>query len=285
MLHRFNPNRADFTPYGFTCVRWQPTLMPVADRHDEIELNFLVRGKMQYAQGGQLTWVETRTLTAFWAAIPHQIVAHTQDAELLVATVPLSWFLSWPLPLNCLQKLLGGGVLFETDASQADIDAIQFPRWVEQMEGNDEYSLQLVLTELKGRIMRLCLSESNNNSTRLRKDSEAKATTMASFIAQNYQHPITISDIAAATDLHPNYAMTLFKSIFGMTLNAYLNTLRVSHAQHLLITTHNKILDVSISSGFGSLSRFNHVFQQHTGVAPSRFRKEHAMAPKALRIS
>ena len=37
----FNPERPDFSPYGFTCVRWTPTPMLRPDRHNEIEINFL----------------------------------------------------------------------------------------------------------------------------------------------------------------------------------------------------------------------------------------------------
>ena len=45
---RFDPARPDFSPYGFSCIRWTPTMMPRCDRHNEIELNLLDKGRLVY---------------------------------------------------------------------------------------------------------------------------------------------------------------------------------------------------------------------------------------------
>ena len=42
-------------------------------------------------------------------------------------------------------------------------------------------------------------------------------------------------DIAAAADIHPKYAMSVFRKSTGMTLNEYVNLLRLSYAQALLM--------------------------------------------------
>ena len=49
----FDPNRPDFTPYGFTCVRWSPSPMRRPDHHNEIELNLLQSGWLIYLLGGR----------------------------------------------------------------------------------------------------------------------------------------------------------------------------------------------------------------------------------------
>jgi hypothetical protein len=50
---QFDPNRPDFTPYGFTCVRWSPSPMRRPDHHNEIELNLLHAGWVTYLRGGR----------------------------------------------------------------------------------------------------------------------------------------------------------------------------------------------------------------------------------------
>ena len=49
-------------------------------------------------------------------------------------------------------------------------------------------------------------------------------------------------DIAAAADIHPKYAMSVFKKSTGMTLNEYVNLLRLSYAQALLMKEDANVL-------------------------------------------
>jgi AraC-like DNA-binding protein len=83
-----------------------------------------------------------------------------------------------------------------------------------------------------------------------------------------------VSRIGREVGLHPNYAMSLFRRTFGATLLEYLTQLRISHAQRLLATTDDKVLDVALSSGFGSLSRFNDAFVRRCGLSPSAYRRQ-----------
>jgi hypothetical protein len=47
-MEHFNPNRKEFTPYGFTCEIWEPMLMSRPDKHSEIEINFFEKGTLTY---------------------------------------------------------------------------------------------------------------------------------------------------------------------------------------------------------------------------------------------
>jgi len=107
-MFRFDPNRPDFAPYGFTCVRWAPTPMRRPDRHNEIERNFLGRGWLAYLLGGRKIRVEAGHLSAFWAAMPHQILDYGGETDYFVATLPLVWFLQCKLPDGFVHALLHG---------------------------------------------------------------------------------------------------------------------------------------------------------------------------------
>ena len=89
VMHHFDTRRRDFAPYGFTCEVWEPRQMPRPDRHDEIEINFLDRGSLTYLIGGQRVTVQARRVSAFWAAVPHQIVAFDNVNYYHVVTVPV----------------------------------------------------------------------------------------------------------------------------------------------------------------------------------------------------
>lgn len=104
-----------------------------------------------------------------------------------------------------------------------------------------------------------------------------KVDDIAAFVARNYTQSLTVDDIGRAVGLHPDYAMGVFKKSFGMTLIDYLTKLRIFHAQHLLITSDSKILGISLSSGFPSISRFNAAFRAETGLTPSNYRKRYRL--------
>ena len=58
-----------------------------------------------------------------------------------------------------------------------------------------------------------------------------------------------------------------------MTLSEYVNLLRLSYAQALLMKDDANVLRVAMDSGFGSLSAFNKSFRKLAGMSPSDFRR------------
>ena len=103
----------------------------------------------------------------------------------------------------------------------------------------------------------------------------SRADQLACYIARNYQQPLTSQSIADAIGVHPNYAMNLFRKTFGTTMTTFVTQHRISHAQRLLVTTDDAILDIALSSGFQSLSRFNEAFKKACGCSPREYRKAH----------
>ena len=108
VMHHFDSKRRDFAPYGFTCEVWEPRQMPRPDQHDEIEINFVDRGTLTYLIGGQRVNVQARRVSAFWAAVPHQIVAFDKVNYYHVVTVPFGWVLQWGLPEQMMVALTQG---------------------------------------------------------------------------------------------------------------------------------------------------------------------------------
>jgi AraC-like DNA-binding protein len=278
----FDPHRPDFAPYGFTCLRWQPSRMPRPDRHNEIEINLLAEGEVTYLIGGRKVRIPARRLSAFWAAIPHQIIAFENTSEYFVATLPLAWFLQCNLPEKLVQALLQGEIVSEERDAQSTGDLQLLAKWQEDFERPQGNLQRAVLLELEARLLRLALSpalDEKRGSVRahraLTPSGLSKVERMAAVIAQRYTQPLTAQDIADSVDLHPNYAMSLFKKTFGTTLVDYVTKHRVSHAQRLLATSDAKVVDVALSSGFVSTSRFNAAFRKECGCSPRQYRREH----------
>jgi AraC-like DNA-binding protein len=145
--------------------------------------------------------------------------------------------------------------------------------------GTEEYR-HVSLLEIEARLRRLALTVADLPS-RSRAKSPAvlgrqqlsRAEQMACFIAQHYTEPLTAETISQHVGVHPNYAMSVFQRTFGTTLLKYVTQHRLSHAQRLLVTTEDLILNIALKSGFGSLSRFNEAFRQAFGCTPREYRR------------
>jgi len=283
-MESFDSRRPDFAPYGFTCVRWHPTPMRRPDRHNEIELNFLESGWVTYLLGGRKIRIEAGQLSVFWAAIPHQIIGYGDEPEYFVATIPLAWFLQCKLPDDLVHCLLHGRVVSECKKTHVRSDVQLFSQWEKDLGKGDAGIMRAVLLEMEARLLRFALGANRSGSAQKtnRKNRVVisdgglnKVEQMACLIAQRYAERITIETIGRAVGLHPNYAMTLFRKAFGTTLIDYLTQHRISHAQRLLATTDQKIVDVALNSGFGSISRFNDAFRRVCDCSPRDYRHRH----------
>jgi AraC-like DNA-binding protein len=140
---------------------------------------------------------------------------------------------------------------------------------------------------MEARLLRLALALKNRERpgrSRAAQESDdglggdllTKAERMAAFLALHYTNPLSVADVGRHVGLHPNHAMTLFKRAFGTPLVTHLIQHRISHAQRLLVTTDEKILDVALDAGFGSVSRFNAAFRRVCGCSPRQYRRRHS---------
>jgi AraC-like DNA-binding protein len=253
--------------------------MPRPNHHNEIELNLLTAGSLTYLLGGSRTMVRAGRLAVFWAAIPHQIVDVDGDTPYFVVTLPLSEFLQSAHEVHFVNRILRGELLVEPVGD--DCDALKFQQWERELREPERANEAAVRLEVQARLMRL--------ARRLRKQSAnsrpaanlSRADQLACFIARNYHKPLTAQSIAEAIGVHPNYAMSLFRETFGTTMTSFVTEHRISHAQRLLATTNNSILNVALAAGFQSLSRFNEAFKAACGCSPRDYRKAH---PKSERF-
>ncbi|WP_245573319.1 helix-turn-helix domain-containing protein [Marinimicrobium agarilyticum] len=251
------------------------------DHHNEVEVNLLRSGSVTYLLGGKTVTVEAGKMSAFWAAIPHQIVDYSNVKEYFVATIPLQMFFQWRLPDAFVQPLMQGQCLSEPGSEGiTQYDAMLFKSWVADLSGCTLLNKRPVMLEMQARMERFArrfLGDTENRvesslSSGLPDSRLNKVEKMACFVAKNYTKKVTVQQVGHLVDLHPNYAMKLFQKTFGTTLISYLTQLRVSHAQRLLSTTDLPITEIALESGFSSISRFNDAFYSSCGQSPRAYR-------------
>lgn len=262
---------------GFIGLRAAPTVMSRPHTHLDIELNFLLRGSMRYFIAGRFQTVPPQRLAVFWAGIPHQVVNVEAGTEFILAGVPLAWFIQWQLGESFMRRLLRGEFLMELQLNPVmrQMDRAMLERWAVDLHGNSSQARKIVMLELEARMRRLALSTGRMQAEKpdARRDvNTVQLERVTEYVGQHYSEKLSITQVAAAIRLHPNYLMNIFKRGCGMSLWEYVIRLRVSHAQRLLITTDLKVLDIALESGFGSVSCFYEAFERYCGTTPKKYR-------------
>lgn len=280
----FDEARPELEPYGLTCERWKPSLMDRPDRHNELELNLLRSGTLTYLHRGKRLTLEAGRLTIFWALQPHQILDFEGESFYYVATVPFTRFLQWRMPPPFLNQIMAGAVLSERNEDMAQHDEAMFGRWLRDVKVGSPDTVDAMLLEMEARLRRLALSYETASAHNEHASAEepagpdgrmSKVEQMAVFVATHYREDVQVREIGQAVDLHPDYANTLFRESFGMTLSDYLLEHRIAHAQRMLATTREKVACIAFEAGFGSISRFNAAFKEVSGCTPTEYRQQH----------
>ena len=272
MKPRAPPSSEDRSSHGFGAGMGIPAPMRVSHAHGDLELNYLYSGRIQYFLGGRFIEVPQGCLSVFWAAMPHQIMEVEEGTEFMWVNVPLITLLRWNLGNAFLRRVIGGELLIDPDGPAWDVDVTR--QWLADLNATDEINVRTVELEVEARLRRLALKKRPKTAPRMSEHKRRQQVEeITGYLAQNYNEEITIADVGRAVNLHPNYAMTLFRKECGMSIWQYLTRLRLSHAQLMLLSTDKTVLSVALDSGFGSLARFYAAFTKECGIAPGEYRK------------
>ncbi len=263
---------------GFWVHRGGALPMTSAHRHDDLELNLVTRGSLEYLFGGRSLSVPAGSIAMFWAATPHRLVDSGDDAEAPEGCwlhVPLATVRGWGLPQDSLARLLRDRPLIVDAAGLGDLSAA-FDRWATDLTAPETTTIALMEVQaLAMRILRAARDGDPGGPGGRHRTSQMPdaVTAMAGFIALNFRDPVRVADVAAAVPLHPSTAMQVFRASLGITIGEYLARCRVAEAQRLLITTSRPAGDIGLAAGFGTVSAFYEAFRRATGGPPAAYRR------------
>ena len=113
--------------------------------------------------------------------------------------------------------------------------------------------------------------KSGNMLTKLKKSHIEKAV---EYINTKYYHAITPLDVAQEVKLDEKYLYSLFKTYYNLSIQQYINNLKIEKSKELLIKTKLNVTKVALSVGIKDALYFSKFFKKKVGVSPKQFRKE-----------
>lgn len=112
------------------------------------------------------------------------------------------------------------------------------------------------------------------NSTEKKKAISSDLAAAISYIAENYNKKIEISQLARLAHTSPSNFHAKFKRALGITPIAYLNDYRLSQAAERLLDTNLAICEIAESVGIADPLYFSKVFRGAYGLSPKEYRKQ-----------
>ncbi len=93
------------------------------------------------------------------------------------------------------------------------------------------------------------------------------------YLQAHYNEEFDLESTAAFVGSSKFYLVRLFRSATGLTLNGYLQQLRVQKGKELLLEPSRSVSTVAMELGFSDQSHFTRVFKRFTGLTPLVFRQ------------
>ncbi|KQX48421.1 helix-turn-helix transcriptional regulator [Paenibacillus sp. Root444D2] len=98
------------------------------------------------------------------------------------------------------------------------------------------------------------------------------------YIANHFDKPITLQDLANQLAVTPHYTCVLFQQTLGTRPFEYINRFRIQKAKEFLQQFPDlEVKFISEKVGFESPSYFIKLFKKSEGITPNTFRKTHSI--------
>lgn len=99
-----------------------------------------------------------------------------------------------------------------------------------------------------------------------------RVKTALNYIKHNYNHEVSLDDIAKSCNISKSECCRSFKRVLKMTPFEYLMEYRVLKATEYLYNTDESISNICINVGFNGISYFGKTFKKFMNCTPSQYR-------------
>jgi AraC-like DNA-binding protein len=161
------------------------------------------------------------------------------------------------------------------DISPMELEKIRNPLYSilkEKGEKQDYYELFIkgIVTELCALLLRH-LPKFDLNKQKLN-ISYSKLRTLQDilvYIDNNFTEDIALKSLADTFNMDPFNLSKCFNSLTGTNFKTYINTLRVSRAEDMILSSDKPLTHIAMECGFNSIRTFNRVYKEIKGYVPS----------------
>lgn len=97
--------------------------------------------------------------------------------------------------------------------------------------------------------------------------------TVEERLRAEFRRPPSLSELARQAGVHPVHLARSFRARTGVSIGAFVRTLRLEWAEQQLVHTSRPLAEVSAEAGFADQSHFTRLFRVRTGSTPAKYRR------------
>ncbi len=196
--------------------------------------------------------------------------SHTTDMSL--------WTIRWihfngPAMNSIYQKYCDRGGRPVFTAASSDI-VYKIHEGIMSTAASGDYMRDMIINQLLSSLLVEIMKESWHPEEKRHASKRASVLEVKEWIDQHYAESITLDSLAETFFINKYYLSKTFKSQFGQTINAYLTTVRITHAKQMLRFTDKTIDEIGEAVGITPARYLSEVFSSVEGVSPSVYRKQ-----------
>lgn len=246
------------------------TSMNNLQTHGHYELYYLLSGERNYFIEDTLYHIECGSVVIIPPMVLHRTVGEkVGNIERILLDIPKN-FVGTELFGECLEN--DKSFIFNVPKKRramfekilADIET----EWAR----NDKFSESLIRNyteELLVMLIRL----KNDNIQAFDVETELVISKAAKYIAENFDKPLGLEDVAAYVNMSKSYFCKFFRRKTGCGFADYLTGVRINEGAKLLENTELDITEIAMRCGYNDSAYFTAVFKKIKGVTPTRYRK------------
>ncbi|OAB37858.1 hypothetical protein PMSD_08365 [Paenibacillus macquariensis subsp. defensor] len=276
--------------YPYECMihtsvgsRWVAT----AHWHVYIEILYFLSGQAKVFLGGECHILSKGDLILIHSHETHSIysmdveeVAYVVikfDPEILYSTSRTIFESKYVLPFT-MAKSTNQRVFTEQEIKDTPIPALVTEIYEEFSSA--QYGFELAVRTLICRVFLWFLRKSQDTQPNwdvahsLKEMDFKMLQKVFEYIDDHYMEDINAQTAAGMCNLSYSYFSRKFKAIMGKTFTNYLNYIRITEAEKLLLTTDTSMTEIALEVGFSNSSYFIQQFKQYKNIAPHQFRKK-----------
>ncbi len=140
---------------------------------------------------------------------------------------------------------------------------------------SDDYMRDMLINQHLSALLTLIMSESWHPEDQ--EDMPKKRMMLLpikEYLDSNYNLKITLDDLAEKYFINKYYLSKSFKEQYGVSVNNYLLSVRITKAKQLLRFSNKPIEQIGLECGLGQAHYFSSKFKEIEGVPPSVYREQ-----------
>ena len=99
-----------------------------------------------------------------------------------------------------------------------------------------------------------------------------KLQQVLSYVSTHYKENLKVSHMADMCNVSYSYFSRTFNNIMNTSFNNYLNYVRISEAEKLLLTSDLNITEIALEVGFSTSSYFIKQFKDYKSMSPKKYK-------------